>query len=50
MEKTTSDGALFFVILTKYHLGDQINRTEMGRASSMYGGEEEDLKGFDRQT
>jgi hypothetical protein len=28
-----------FVLLTKYYLGDQINKNEMGGACGTYGGE-----------
>jgi hypothetical protein len=31
---------LCLLLLIKYYLGDQIKKTEMGRACSMYGGEE----------
>jgi hypothetical protein len=36
MEKTTSQGALCSVFVTKYHSGDQIRKTEMGRPCSTY--------------
>jgi hypothetical protein len=32
--------ALCSVLLTKYHSGDQVKKTEMGRTCGMYGGEE----------
>jgi hypothetical protein len=37
MEKTTF---LHSTFLTKYHSGDQIKKTVMGKGCSMYGGEE----------
>jgi hypothetical protein len=39
VEKTILKGSLCSVLLTKCHLGDEIQKTEMGRACSMYGGE-----------
>jgi hypothetical protein len=38
------------VFLTKYHLGDQVDKNEMGGASSMDGEEERCRKGFGRKT
>jgi hypothetical protein len=38
VEKTTKQGVLCSVLLTKYHSSDKI-KTEMGEACSMYGGE-----------
>ena len=46
MEKTTQQGTLCSVFLTKYHSADQVNYTEMGRACSLYGGTEEVHIGF----
>ena len=40
MEKTTCQEHLCSVLLTKYHAGDQVKKTEMGRTCSTYGGEE----------
>ena len=37
MEKTTYQGALYSVLLTKYHSGDQIKKNEMDGACGMYG-------------
>jgi hypothetical protein len=34
------------VLLTKYYSGDQIKKTEMGRACSMHIGEEKCIQGF----
>jgi hypothetical protein len=31
---------------TKYHSGDQIKKTEMGRTCGTYGGEERCIQGF----
>ena len=39
--------SLTFVLLTKYSLGDQIEKNEMGAACSMYAGEERYVLGFD---
>jgi len=33
-------------LLAKYYYGDQIKAAEMGRASSMYGRDEEYIQGF----
>jgi hypothetical protein len=38
--------ALCSVLLTKYHSGDQVKKTEMGRACSTYGDEERYIQGF----
>jgi hypothetical protein len=37
VEKTTYQGGLWSVLLTKYNLGDQIKKTEMGWTYSTYG-------------
>jgi len=37
------------MIITKYYLGDQIKKNEMGRARSAYGGEERCIEGFGRE-
>jgi hypothetical protein len=50
VEKTTYQGALRSVNLTRYHLGYQIKNTEMGRACSMYGEEERYIQGFNGET
>jgi hypothetical protein len=39
VEKTTSRRASCSVLLTKYHLGDKVTKTEMGRTCGTYGGE-----------
>jgi hypothetical protein len=46
VEKTTSQGMLCSVLLTKYHSGDQIVKTEIDRACSPYGGEQRCVQGF----
>jgi len=46
VEKTTHWGVSWSVLLTKYYSGDQIKKNKMGRACSMYGGEERCIKGF----
>ena len=38
------------VLLTKYHSGDQIKKTGMGRACSTYGGEERCIQDFSGET
>jgi hypothetical protein len=38
------------VLLTKYHSGDQVKKTEMGRTCGTYGGEERCIKGFSGET
>jgi len=52
-EKLTSnykscDG--IFVLLTQYFLGDKIEKNEMGRACSTYGGQEGHIQGLGRET
>jgi hypothetical protein len=37
VEKTAQQGALCSVFLTKYHSGDQVKKTEMGRTCGTYG-------------
>ena len=39
MEKTTYGGALCFVLLTRYHSGDKIRKTDIDRACGTYGRE-----------
>ena len=48
MEKNTQGGALRSVLFSKYHLGDHIKKTEMGRACSMYG--KRCIQGFSGET
>jgi len=36
VEKTTSRGALWSVLFSKYYSGDQIKKNEMGRACGMH--------------
>jgi hypothetical protein len=36
VEKTSYQGALYSVVFTKYHSGDQIKKTELGRTCSTY--------------
>ena len=45
MEKTTQQGTLDSVLLTKYHLGYQIKKAEIGRACRTHGGEERCIQG-----
>jgi hypothetical protein len=35
-----------FVLLTKYHSDDEIEKPEIGRECSMFGGEERCIQGF----
>jgi len=35
---------------TKYHLGDQTEKNEMGGACNMYGGKERCIEGFGGET
>jgi hypothetical protein len=42
--------ALCSVLLTKYHSGDQVKKTEMGRTYGTYGGEERCIQGFSGET
>jgi hypothetical protein len=44
---TFSIGLLFH---SKYHSGDQVKKTEMGRACGTYGGEERCIQGFSGET
>jgi hypothetical protein len=50
VEKTAQQGALCSVLLTKYHLCNQVKKTEMGSIHSMYGGEERHIRGFNGET
>jgi hypothetical protein len=36
--------------LTKYHSGDEVKKTEMGRTCGTYGGEERCIQGFSGET
>jgi hypothetical protein len=47
VEKTTKQGTLCFVLLTKYYVGDQIKKNEMGRTCNTCGGEQKCIQGFD---
>jgi hypothetical protein len=38
------------VLLTKYHSGDQVKKTEIGRTYGTYGGEERCIQGFSGKT
>jgi hypothetical protein len=38
------------LLLTKYHSGDQVKKTEMGRTCGTYGGEERRIQGFSGET
>ena len=49
-ERTTQQGAVCSVLLTKYHSSYQSKKTEMGRACSMYGAEERCIQGFSGET
>jgi hypothetical protein len=40
----------FKKLLTKYHSGDQVKKTEMGRACGTYEGEERCIQGFSGET
>jgi hypothetical protein len=42
--------ALCSVLLTKYNSGDQVKKTEMGRACGTYGREERCIQGFSGET
>jgi hypothetical protein len=42
--------SLNICIPTKYYLGDQIEKNEMGRACSAYGGKETRIQGFGGKT
>jgi hypothetical protein len=42
--------ALCSVLLTKYHSGDQVKKTEMGRTCGTYGEEERYIQGFSGET
>jgi hypothetical protein len=50
VEKTAYQRALCSVLLTKYHSGDQVKKTEMGRTCGTYGGEERCIQGFSGET
>jgi hypothetical protein len=38
------------VLLTKYHSGDKVKKTEMGRTCGTSGGEERCIQGFSGET
>jgi hypothetical protein len=38
------------LLLTKYHSGDQVKQTEMGRTCGTYGGEKRCIQGFSGET
>jgi hypothetical protein len=42
--------ALCSVLLTKYHSGDEVKKTEMGGACGTYGGEYRCIQGFSGKT
>jgi hypothetical protein len=44
------EGAACSVLLTRYHSGDQVKKTEMSRTCSTYGGEERCIPGFSGET
>jgi hypothetical protein len=46
VEKTTQQGILSSVLLTKHHSGDLVKKTDMGRAYSTYGVEDRCIQGF----
>jgi hypothetical protein len=50
VDKTTKQGALSSVLLTKYHLGDQVKKTQMGRTCGTYGRVERCIHGFSGET
>ena len=50
VEKTTGQGALCSVLLTGYHSGDQVKKTEMGRSCITNGREERCIQGFSGET
>jgi hypothetical protein len=45
-EKIASHGASWFVLLSAYHLGDQMKDDGMGGACGLYGGGEKCIQGF----
>jgi hypothetical protein len=40
----------FPLLLTKYHSGDEVKKTEMGRTCGTNGGEERCIQGFSGET
>jgi hypothetical protein len=50
MEKTTYWVAEYFIHLTQYFSGDKIEKNEMGRAYSAYGGGEKRVEDFGGET
>jgi hypothetical protein len=42
--------ALRSVLLTKYHSGDEVKKTEMGRTCGTYGGEERSILSLVKKT
>ena len=50
VEKTAQQGALWFLLLTKYYSDDQIKKNEMGVACGTCGGDERCIRGFGEET
>jgi hypothetical protein len=46
VEKTTKQGALCSVLLTRYLSGDQVKKTEMRRTCGTYGGDKTCIQSF----
>jgi hypothetical protein len=40
----------YYYFLTKYHSGDEVKKTEMGRTCGTYGGEQRCIQGFSGET
>jgi hypothetical protein len=40
----------WYIKFTKYHSGDEVKETEMGRTCGTYGGEERCIQGFSGET
>jgi hypothetical protein len=50
IKKIHAQRALCSVLLTNYHWGDHVKKTEMGRTCGTYGGEEKCIQSFSGET
>jgi len=50
MNETAQQAASWSLLIAKYYPGDQMNKNEMGRACSMYFGQQRCIQGFGKET